>query len=118
MGISRFVSETPGRDKVDGHLMIDEVWKNDLRRIAIFRLGRCTSFQLANKIQFLIEWSSPQALQCFRCGYSRQPYNTFNSRIKLASYGWQARKDSRSRSRRRPAVLRSAHPTPRSEEHT
>jgi hypothetical protein len=53
MGISRFVSETPGRDKVDGHLMIDAFWKNDLRGIAIFRLGRCTSFQLANKMLFV-----------------------------------------------------------------
>jgi len=53
MGISRFVSETPGRDKVDGHLMIDAVWKNDLRGIAIFRLGGCTSFQLANKMLFV-----------------------------------------------------------------
>jgi hypothetical protein len=37
--------------------MIDAVWKNDLRGIAIFRLGRCTSFQLANKIQFVSEFN-------------------------------------------------------------
>jgi hypothetical protein len=62
MGISRFVSETPGRDKVGGHLMIDAVWKNDLRGIAIFKLGRCTSFQLANKMPFLIELNAPGLL--------------------------------------------------------
>jgi hypothetical protein len=62
MGISRFVSETPGRDKVDGHLMIDAVWKNDLRGIAIFRLGRCTSFQLANKVQFVSQFMVPALL--------------------------------------------------------
>src|ERR1035437_281894 len=37
---------------------------------------------------------------------------TIHSSFKLASNDWQARKDSRSRSRRRPAVLRSAHPAP------
>jgi hypothetical protein len=62
MGISRFVSETPGRDKVDGHLMIDAFWKNDLRGIAIFRLGRCTSFQLAKKIQFVSQFMVPALL--------------------------------------------------------
>jgi len=39
--------------------MIDAVWKNDLRGIAIFRLGRCTSFQLANKMVFLSQCSYP-----------------------------------------------------------
>src|ERR1035437_9030574 len=34
-----------------------------------------------------------------------------HSSFKLASNDWQARKNPRSRSRRRPAVLRSAHPT-------
>src|ERR1035437_9923039 len=37
---------------------------------------------------------------------------TIHSSIKLASNDWQARKNPRSSSRRRPAVLRSAHPTP------
>src|SRR5450759_174900 len=37
---------------------------------------------------------------------------TIHSSFKLASNDWQARKNSRSRSRRRPAVLRSAHPAP------
>jgi hypothetical protein len=42
--------------------MIDAVWKNDLRGIAIFRLGRCTSFQLANKIQFVSQFMVPALL--------------------------------------------------------
>src|SRR5450759_3298993 len=90
--------------------MIDAVWKNDLRGIAIFRLGRCTSFQLANKCVFLIECSPPKSdnvsVAVIVVGL------TIRSSIKLASYDWQARKNSRSRSRRRSAVLRSAHPTP------
>jgi hypothetical protein len=54
MGISRFVSETPGRDKVDGHLMIDAVWKNDLRGIAIFRFGFKTGY--AKRLQSSQDW--------------------------------------------------------------
>src|ERR1019366_5207441 len=90
--------------------MIDAVWKNDLRGIAIFRLGQCTWFQLANKMQFLIECSPPKSdnvsVAVIVVGL------TIHSSIKLASHDWQTRKNPRSRSRRRPAVLRSAYPTP------
>src|ERR1022692_3369536 len=37
---------------------------------------------------------------------------TIHSSFKLASNDWQTRKNSRSRSRRRPAVLRPAYPPP------
>src|ERR1035437_6039308 len=90
--------------------MIDAVWKNDLRGIAIFRLGRCTSFQLANKMQFLIECSPPKSGNVSVALVVDD--RTIHSSIKLASHDWQARKNPRSRSRRRPAVLRSAHPIP------
>src|SRR5450759_1171459 len=90
--------------------MIDAVWKNDLRGIAIFRLGRCTSFQLAKKMRFLIECSPPKSdnvsVAVIVVGL------TIHSSIKLASHDWQTRKNPRSSSCRRPAVLRSAHPAP------
>src|SRR5450759_688342 len=67
--------------------MIDAVWKNDLHGIAIFRLGRCTSFQLANKMQFVSQFMAP--VFSVECAHSRNSQS--NGRSLSVFCSWRTR---------------------------